>query len=65
LQAGACLTIEAAKEKGFITAEQVGDVLQAAGRLIADTEIPADSGAPASDADCQAVVARLKATAAK
>ena len=68
LQAGACLTVEAAKEKGLITAEQVGEVLEAAGRLIADTDVPADggtlargSGAPKNDADCQAVVAKLKA----
>ena len=69
LQAGACLTVEAAKEKGLITAEQVGEVLQAAAQLIADTNVPespgTDSGAPMSDADCQAVVARLKAAGEK
>ncbi len=72
LQAGACLTVEAAKEKGLITAEQVGEVLQAAGRLIADTNVQADSGGPATgpeapktDADCQAVVAKLKAAASQ
>ena len=67
LEAGACLTVEAAKEKGFITAEQVAEVLEAAGRLIAETDVPPDPGSPAAapggpanDADCQAVVAKLR-----
>ena len=34
LQAGACLTVEAAKDKGFITSEQVDEVLAAAAQQI-------------------------------
>lgn len=59
LKAGACLTVEAAKNQGFINEAQVNEVLSAAGRLIADTgsEIPDITD---GDASCQQFVAELK-----
>ncbi len=61
LEAGACLTVEAAKEAGFITAEQVGEVLNAAIRTIAATEIENAAALSAGDAECAKVVDKLKA----
>jgi hypothetical protein len=61
LKSGACLTVEAAKDKGFITTEQVGEVLIAAGEQLATTDVRADeSGFKLDDAECQKVVADLK-----
>lgn len=60
LKAGACLTVEAAKESGYITAEQVGEVLQAAGRQLSTTSVEGDSGFTMSDAECVKVVQELK-----
>lgn len=61
-QAGACLTVEAAKEKGFISADQVAEVLQGAGQQIAMIRVDVNSDtSPMGDAACQAVVAKLKA----
>jgi pyruvate/2-oxoglutarate dehydrogenase complex dihydrolipoamide dehydrogenase (E3) component len=66
LKSGACLTVEAAKEKGFITSEQVSEVLMAAGRQLATTDVPADeSGFKLDDAECQKVIANLKRAAAE
>jgi hypothetical protein len=66
LKAGACLTVEAAKQRGFITAEQVNEVLVLAGRQIASS---ADLGEQAliagGDAECAKVVADLKKSAQK
>jgi hypothetical protein len=60
LKAGACLTVEAAKDRGFITGEQVGEVLQAAGRQLSSTNIEEQSGFELSDAECMRVVQELK-----
>ncbi len=66
LKSGACLTVEAAKDKGFITSEQVGEVLAAAGRQLATSEVPSDeSGFKLDDAECQKVIANLKKAAAE
>jgi hypothetical protein len=65
LKAGACLTVEAAKDRGFITAEQVGEVLQAAGQQLSTTEVDDQSGYTLSDADCVKVVQELKDAAKK
>lgn len=63
LKAGACLTIEAAKEQGLITAEQAKQVLHAAGRQILSTRA-GDAVTPSgADLDCEKVVAELKAAA--
>lgn len=65
LQAGACLTVEAAKEEGLITAEQVNEVLVAAGKLIASDEYAGTATPSGSDLDCEKVVAQLKDAAKK
>jgi len=65
IQAGACLTVEAAKEKGFVTAEQVNEILADAGKLITSGEYASDSATGQGDLDCEKVVAELKAAAAK
>jgi hypothetical protein len=65
LKAGACLTVEAAKESGLITAEQVGEVLNAAMRTIASTEIDGAAALSAGDAECAKVVEELKAAASR
>jgi hypothetical protein len=65
LQAGACLTVEAAKDKGLISAEQVDKIFAAAAETM---QVQADIGPGTdfadSDAECQAVVAKLKEAAA-
>ena len=58
-KAGACLTVEAAKEQGFISEAEVNQVLTAAVKQIADTgaEVPDITG---GDAACQQFIAELK-----
>jgi len=66
LTAGACLTVEAAKQKGFITAEQVNEVLLAAGELIsASASADSKPTLTGGDAECQRVVTDLKKAAQK
>lgn len=66
LRAGACLTVEAAKEKGLITAAQVDEVLRAAGKQIASTGAADNEiGLTGGDAECAKVVAELKKAAQK
>jgi hypothetical protein len=65
LQAGACLTAEAAREQGLITTEQVDEVLVAAGKLITSEEYAGTATASGSDLDCEKVVAQLKEAAKK
>ncbi len=65
LQAGACLTVEAAKDQGLITAEQVDEILIAAVKQIASEEYAGAATAPSSDLDCEKVVAQLKEAAKK
>jgi len=68
MQAGACLTIEAAKEKGLITAAQVDDIFAAAARsmaaaagdLTAGSERTTGTDFADTDAECRAFVAQLK-----
>ena len=64
LKAGACLTVEAAKNEGFINADQVNQVLSAAGRQLATTEVPSDAETGLSDAECQKLIAEMKSGAA-
>lgn len=66
LKAGACLTVEAAKEKGFITGAQVDEVLNAAVKQIASsTGIDDANKLSGADAACQKVIADLKNAAQK
>lgn len=63
LKAGACLTVEAAKEQGLITADQVDQVLSAAAGQIADTHTPVPDFV-GGNAACEQFIADLKQTAA-
>lgn len=65
LKAGACLTVEAAKESGLITAEQVDEVLNAAIQTIASAEIEGAAALSNGDAECARVVEELKAAASQ
>jgi hypothetical protein len=65
LKAGACLTVEAAKEEGLITAEQVDTVLNAAVKQIASAELSDEAALSGSDAECVKVVTQLKEAAKK
>lgn len=65
LQAGACMTVEAAKEKGLITAEQVDQILAAAADTMKGQADVAGTAFAGSDAECQAVVAELKQAVAE
>jgi hypothetical protein len=65
LKAGACLTVEAAKAEGLITSEQVDQVLNAAIRQIAATNIADEAALSASDAACAKVVEDLRAAASQ
>ncbi len=66
LKAGACLTVEAAKAEGLINAQQVDQILRAAGKQIASTGAADNEvGLTGSDAECAKVVADLKKAAQK
>ncbi len=66
LSAGACMTVEAAKERGFITGAQVGEVLAAAAKQIAaSADVPDAAALSGAEADCQKVIADLKKAAQK
>lgn len=65
LKAGACLTVEAAKEKGLITAEQVDEVLNAAIQQIAADKLAEEATLKGSDAECTKVVEQLKQAASE
>ena len=64
LKAGACLTVEAAKGKGYITGEQVDDLLSAAAAQIAGEKLANEPLLVGGDAACKKIVEELK-TAAK
>jgi hypothetical protein len=60
-QAGACLAVEAAKDLGLLTAEQVNEVLNGAVAKIADgAKFPPEAKLIGGEADCAKVVADLK-----
>lgn len=62
LQAGACLTAQAAKDKGLITGDQVGELIKAAGEQFSADKITADEIVLASgDAKCQELISKLRA----
>lgn len=61
LKAGACLTVEAAKDQGFITAEQVDDVLNAAVIQFKNvTDLEGVEQISGGDAECAKMVDELK-----
>ena len=61
LKAGACLTLEAARAEGLITADQEAGLLRAAARQFASEDLP--EGPDTSEIDCAAVVAELRKAA--
>lgn len=65
LKAGACLAVEGAKDLGFITPEQVDEVLKAAGSQLSSTSVEDQSGFNLSDAECMKVVQELRDAASK
>jgi hypothetical protein len=66
LKAGACLTVEAAKERGVMTPQQINEVLATAGKLIASSSGSADGPAlSGGEAECAQVVAELRKAAQK
>ncbi|MEJ2308023.1 MAG: hypothetical protein P8Z31_00575 [Gammaproteobacteria bacterium] len=65
LQAGVCLTVEAAKEKGFITSEQVDEVLAATAQQVTSQEYVAEGAITGGDMQCEKIIAELKAAASK
>lgn len=65
LQAGACLTVEAAKQKGLISGEHIPEIFAAAAEMMrTEAHIAADKEFADTDAECQAVVAKLKESTA-
>jgi hypothetical protein len=61
LRAGACLTLEAARAEGLISADEEAGLLQAAARQFASENLP--EGPYTSEIDCAAVVADLRRAA--
>lgn len=61
LVAGACMTVESAKDLGFITPDQVDQVLKTAVEQISKDNMADASEISGSDAECQKVIAELKA----
>jgi hypothetical protein len=60
-QAGACLAMEAAKDKGMLTAEQIDEVLNdAIAKISGKVELPPDAKLLGSEADCARMVAELQ-----
>ena len=60
LQAGVCMAVEAAKDEGLITAEQVDQVLNAAGKQIASDEYAGQATSTGGHLECEKVIAKLK-----
>ena len=63
LKAGACLTVEAAKDKGLISGDQVDEVLNAAVQSILSQEASGEEAIKEGDLKCEQVVAEMKAAA--
>jgi len=63
LKAGACLTVEAAKGKGYIAGEQVDDLLNAAATQIAGEILAKEPLFEGGDAACKKIVEELKQAA--
>lgn len=65
LKAGSCLTAEAAKEKGYITADQIDELLSAAAAQISSQQVAEDASFVGGNAECQKVLSELKAATGK
>jgi hypothetical protein len=63
LQAGVCIAVEAARSEGLITAGQVNQVLDAAGRQWATEQFTNQTPASGEKPDCEKVLANLRQTA--
>ena len=63
LKAGACLAVEAAREEGFITSEQVDNVFAGIGKQLDSKGIGEVEKPVWSDAECRDVVAQMKSAA--
>jgi hypothetical protein len=60
-QAGACLAVEAAKDKGLLTAEQIDEVLKGAiTKISAGAKLSPEAKLVGSEADCAKMVAELQ-----
>ena len=67
-QAGACLAVEAAKDEGLLTVEQVNQVLDGAiGKIKGKAEVPADAPFQwvSGEADCARIIAEMESAAQK
>ncbi len=64
VKAGACLTAEAAKEKGYITADQVGELLTTAGAQITGQVPSTDASFAGGDDECQKLIAEMRSAVA-
>lgn len=60
LKAGACLTVETAKEMGLIASDQVDEVLRAAVQQIAEADLEEETVLSGADAECEKGVSQLK-----
>ena len=66
LQAGACLTVEAAKERGFITGVEVDELLRATvGQMVSAGASDSDATLSGGYEACAKIVADLKKAAQK
>jgi hypothetical protein len=63
LQAGACMAVEAARENGMISSEQIGEVFAAIGESMKAQIDLSGIDLADSDAECRQVVADIKAAA--
>jgi hypothetical protein len=65
-QAGACLAVEAAKDKGLLSAEEIDQVIgDSVGKIKGKSQIPADAEVPwiTSEADCAKMIAEMEMAA--
>lgn len=61
LKAGACLTVEGARNAGIITAAEVDAVLKSAGRELTSTDMSTTAETGLSAAECEKLVADMRA----
>ena len=61
LHSGACLTLEAAREKGLITVDQEGEIWKAAVEKLSSSEQPEGTEADYGKIDCSKILSELKA----
>lgn len=60
-QAGACLAVEAAKDRGLLTAEQIDEVLNdAVAKISGGVELPPEAKLVGNEGDCAQMIADLQ-----